>query len=141
MSDRRPPRHGWRTLPGLLLPGLVALVVLVVLSTTVWPGQATVTRHVLCDDARPDAFVLYEEYDTGATIESPRGSTSIRFTMQCVSADGRTEDVGWLRPVALVAALYAVLAIPVVVVARLVLRRRRDRPGPDGPPISGGPVS
>lgn len=141
MSDGGTPRRPWLSVVEVLVPGLLALVVLVPLSTTVWPGQATITRHVLCDDARPDAFVLSEEYETGPSVESPGGGTSIRFTMQCVSADGLTEDVGWLRPVALVAALYAVLAVPVVVVARLVLRRRGDRPGPDRPPISGGPVS
>src|SRR5699024_280054 len=83
---------------GLIAVGGMVVVVgiIVFFSTLIWPGQATITRHVLCDDGHPDAYVVRStRAQTG--IDNNRG-TAVDFRLMCVSSSGVSQNQGWARP-------------------------------------------
>lgn len=117
--------------------GMVVIVgIIVYVSTLIWPGQATVTRHLLCDDGHPDAYVVRSIRDrTGVGEDS---GPSVDFRMSCVSPSGVARNVGWARPFGLLALGYAAGLWILLRITRARIRRRVQDAG-GGPIITNAP--
>ncbi|MDY7101765.1 MAG: hypothetical protein S0880_11310 [Actinomycetota bacterium] len=113
---------------GAALAGIVAfcaVMLTVIVTIGIWPGELKLTAPLLCSDTQPDAFVVADTYSIRP------GETTTNFTMYCMGPRGDTTDVGFLRPAAL---LTAVHAVPVVLflgalAARAARRTTRRTPG------------
>lgn len=115
---------------------IVAIAIIVFGSTSIWPGQATITRHVLCDADHPDAFVVRSARDRAASASD--SGPSVEFRMWCVSPSGVAHNVGWARPFGILAVGYAAVIWILLRIVRTRIRRRvRDAGG--GPIITNAP--
>ncbi|QGG96487.1 hypothetical protein [Actinomarinicola tropica] len=132
MSPRRPRPGIWAlVLLGVLL--FCSLMLTIVVSMAIWPGEAKLTAPLFCDDARPDAYVVRDTYNVRP------GETSMNFTLYCVGKRGDFDEVGWLRPTLALWAGHTVLLVLVAVVPLLIGRMRRGRRAIDEPPPTGSP--
>jgi hypothetical protein len=101
---------------------LFAAVIVSILTSVIWPGQAKLLAPVFCDDARPDAFVVSDTYHDS-------DGTSTNFTLYCVGPRGEHEDVGWLYPFLGIVVMNsaALLVLGAVATTPGRLRRARSR--------------
>ena len=122
MSARRPSALAVVVLVGVLL--FTSLMVTIIVSMAIWPGEATLTAPILCDDARPDAYVVRDTYSYRP------GETSMTFTLYCMGPRGDYDEVGWMAPTLVLWVGHTVLigALGVVLVA--VIARRRAAAAP-----------
>ncbi len=110
------------SLGGILLGSLtVSLVVM-----AVWPGSFNLFAPLLCSADLPDSFVVVDRYQVRP------GETSWNFTMYCVGPTGRSDEVGFFRPMLLLYAATAVLLTAVALVAAWRVRRAHPTAGPFG---------
>jgi hypothetical protein len=97
----------------------VAVMVTTVLTVAIWPGEAKLTAPLFCADDLPEAYVVVDSY----SIQP--GETSYDFSLYCLGPRGEVEDVGFLRPCAVLTLGHAGLIVGLVGVLRLGLRCRR----------------
>jgi hypothetical protein len=127
----------------LVLVGTVAfasLMLTILLTLAVWPGEAKLTASIYCDDAHPDAFVVSD------TQSYRPGETSTTFTLYCVGPNGEATNAGWMGPFMVLWAAHALVIVGLVILLVVVRRLRRRRRGPRkdrSPPLdeSGFPVA
>ncbi len=135
----------WRPLGclvGVAIILFVSMLVTVVVSLGIWPGEAKLTAPLLCPAEKADAFVVAD-----STSVRP-GETSTSFTLYCVDENGAFAEIGWWRPMLLLWAAHTVplLLLAVLVRSRWMRRRRRHAPtdavpGPLSGPIASSPFS
>lgn len=128
MSARRPGLFGVVALLLVLL--FTSLMITIVVSMAIWPGEATLTAPIFCDDARPDPFVVRDTYNVRP------GETSMNFTLYCVGERGDADEIGWMAPtLALWAGHTALLLVIAVVAVAIVASRRRADPAAPAAPV------
>lgn len=98
-----------------------AVLMISILTSVIWPGQAELLGPIFCNDARPDAFVVSDTYSSGP------GETSTNFTMYCVGPRGDHRDVGWFWPFVGICIMNAVVLALLIGVFTLRWRLRRAR--------------
>ena len=93
----------------------------ILVAMAIWPGEATLTAPLLCDDARPDPFVVRDTYNVRP------GETSMTFSLHCVGPRGDYDEVGWTAPMLVLWAAHTAILLVLVglVVARGRIRRSR----------------
>lgn len=93
----------------------------------VWPGEAKLLAPVFCNDCQTEAIVVSDTY-------SDNGGTSTNFTMYCVGDQGDYTNVGWMRPMLLLALIHTAIVLVIYHLFRAPGRWRRWR-GSGGRPI------
>lgn len=97
-------------------------MVTILMAMAIWPGEAKLTAPLLCDDDRPDPFVVRDTYNVRP------GETSMTFSLYCVGPRGDYDEVGWTLPTLVLwaahTAILLVLLLAVVVRARIRRSRR-----------------
>ena len=133
MSPRRGPSGllGAVLLIGVLL--FTSLMVTIVVSMAIWPGEAKLTAPVFCDEARPDAYVVRDTYNVRP------GETSMNFTLYCLGERGDFEEVGWMAPTLVLWAGHTVVLLALVILAIVLARMRRSRRAINEPSPAGSP--
>ena len=124
----------------LILLGILAFVSLmltILLSLAIWPGEAKLTAPIFCDDAHPDAFVVSD------TSSVRPGETYTNFTLYCLGPNGEAQNAGWMGPFLALWAGHALLLLGITITFMVVLRLRRARPiredeAPPAPASFGG---
>lgn len=120
MNVRRPSPLAILALLGVLL--FTSLMITILVSMAIWPGEAKLTAPLFCDDARPDAYVVSDTYSYRP------GEQTINFTLYCVGPRGDFEEIGWMAPtLALWAGHTAILLVVGVTGVALSARRRAAR--------------
>lgn len=97
------------------------------LSMAVWPGEAKLTAPLLCDDARPDPFVVRDTYNVRP------GETSMTFSLHCVGPRGDYDEVGWAKPALVLWAAHTAILLALVGLVVVLGRIRRGRRANDDP--------
>jgi hypothetical protein len=119
-----PPRARRSWLGGVVLVGVlgfVAFMTTILVTITIWPGEATLTAPLFCDDDMPDAFVVVDRY----RIEP--GETSYDFSLYCMGPRGQTREIGLVRPSIVLAVAHGVVIALLAVAVMIPLRRARRR--------------
>ena len=122
---------------GALLLGLAvmagAALLLTILTSVIWPGEAKLTAPLLCPDHRPDAFVVVDSYS------SAPGETSYDFSLYCMGDRGDVTEVGYFRPQGVLLLAHWGLLVGGFVLAGVVTglrqRMRRSRVVVGPPPL------
>jgi hypothetical protein len=126
-STELPGRRSRRRRIGCVV-GPIGLVILLAMTVSaaatlgaIWPGVYEYTAPVLCDDGFDDAFVVRDTYRVQP------GESSTTFTMYCMNDRGEVVDVGFLRPIAIVATGFTVAVFALLLVSGAVWKIRRNR--------------
>jgi hypothetical protein len=113
----------------VLLASLFAgLMLTVIISIAIWPGEAKLLAPIFCTDARPDAVVVYDTYN-------PRpGETVTDFSLYCMGPRGDVTDHGWGKVFVALTVFHTgiVLALFALGAIRSKLRQRREPTQPGG---------
>lgn len=112
---------------------LVLTVLVVGFVTTVTPSAYQVFDSVLCPEGRPVGDVE-ESFGEGRD-----GGVATTWTLECVGADGSTEDAGALVPVLLLFVPTLLFFEGLAVLSALQHRSQRRQAGPAGVPGAGRP--
>ena len=112
--------------PVVALALLVALLFVsgtftAVVAMGIWPGEAKLTAPLLCDDARPDPFVVRDTYNVRP------GETSMTFSLYCVGPRGDFDEVGWTKPTLVLWAAHTAILGALVFTAIGFRKFRRSR--------------
>lgn len=121
----RPRVGGWAVVIGLGVLLFASGMVTILTTMAIWPGEAKLTAPLLCDDARPDPYVVRDTYSVQP------GETSMTFTLYCVGPRGDHDEVGWFRPFMVLWAAHTALLVGLI--GALVVRRRLRRRPEDAP--------
>ena len=130
MKASRPGPWAILALLGVVL--FTSGMITILLSVAIWPGEAKLTAPLLCDDARPDPFVVRDTYNVQP------GETSMTFTLYCVGPRGDYDEVGWMMPSLVLWAAHTVLVVALVVLVVAWVRMLRGRRAINEPPP--GPI-
>ncbi len=119
----KPRRSVGRRVAALLL--LLVVVVggtafVTLISSLIWPGEVAVVAPLICEEPRPDAFVVRDSYATD-------DGTSIEFTLYCVSEDGDAVNEGWGRAWLLLWVLHTAIVLVLIALGVVRVRARRRR--------------
>src|SRR5690606_25840471 len=130
-ADRGSPHVTTRTIKvpkpvvAVLLVGVLLFasgMVTVITAMAIWPGEAKLTAPLLCDDDRPDPFVVRDTYNVRP------GETAMNFTLYCVGERGDFDEIGWMAPtLALWAGHTVILLVMALGVLAIVVARRSSR--------------
>lgn len=132
-----PPKPKTRPGCGALVLGLAvmagAALLLTLLTSVIWPGEARLTAPLFCPDHRPDAYVVVDSYS------SAPGETSYDFSLYCMGDRGDVTEVGWFRPQAVLLLAHWGLLVGAFVLSGVVVglrqRMRRARMVVGPPPL------
>ncbi len=108
-----------------VIVGFIALFVGFVgecIMMAIWPGEAKLLAPVFCDAGQSEAIVVSD------THRDARGA-STNFRMYCVGDRGDYTNVGWMRPMLLLALIHTAIVLLLYHGIRAYgrLRRYRDR--------------
>ena len=104
---------------GVLL--FVSLMSTIIVSMAIWPGEVALTAPLLCDDARPDAYVVRDTYNVRP------GETSMTFTMYCVGPRGDYDEIGTFQPFLVLWAAHTMILAAVALLGIAFVRLRSGR--------------
>lgn len=102
----------------------VAVMITVIVTVGIWPGEAKLTAPLFCPDDKPDVFVVADSYST-----SP-GETSYNFGLYCMGPRGEIANKGFFGPFVVLTLAHAALVVGLLVLVIVVLRIRRSRSRP-----------
>lgn len=128
LRPRKPDSPVFNTIAALVASLFAGLMLTVIISIAIWPGEAKLLAPVFCTDARPDAVVVYDTY-------SPRpGETVTDFSLYCMGPRGDVTNHGWGKVFVALTVFHTgiVLALFALGSIRAKLKRRREPPRPGG---------
>ncbi len=94
---------------GKILAALfLAMMLTVLISVAIWPGEMKLLAPLFCTDAQPDAFVVTDSYQV-----TP-GETSYNFSMYCMGPRGDVTNVGVWKPYGTLFGIHLIISFGII---------------------------